>query len=485
MKLSEKVSLTIALSAVPAQSTGFSIPGLIVDAAEVPVYQRVQQVTRSDYATILATTASARAWAAKLWYTGNVAAAYIIRWASTAQPSRFVMEDYNPVLTLWKAATTSLDFAITDGSTTEQFTAALVPDATTINDVCASLQTAIRASVSFGSGAEPDGDLTTATVAIDALGNMVLSSSETGADATTYSIIAPTTPAGTDITGANFLNIASGAYEVAGMAAEDPDDALTAAMALGSYDSTIRIIHEIGASISQQFALDTACNALGKILLLNVRDPNAVDSTDNTNIAYLLSAASARSWGAYTENVGDYPSATLNGQILTRPEGSASAANNPLTGIYESGLYANGSPGRPLTPTERAALDLFNCDYVVRPISNNLFNCGLTFAGVELKHIVGYKWAELRSAEEIEAYLEANEVTFSDADIQAICAIIFKYLDILVDRKCSTSYTINVPSAADISLIEQATHKLTLSEVAAVISAYAVNQVVATATATA
>jgi hypothetical protein len=483
MKLSEKVSLDIALSAVPPQSAGFSVPGLIVDAAEVPVYTRIRQVTRSDYATILSTTASAAAWAAKLWASGNVALAYIIRWASTAQPSRFVIEDYSPILATWKAATTSLDFGLTDGITTEQIHAALVPSAVSMADVCASLQTAIRASVSFGSGAEPDGDLTTATVALDALGNIVLSSGETGAAATTYSIVAPTTPPGTDITGASYLNIASGAYVVAGLAAEDPDDALTAALEI---NDGIQIIHEIGASTSQQNALNTSCESYKKIFTLNVRDPNAVDSEDVTNIAYLLSAASASyAWGCYTENASDYPSAILNGQILTKPEGSASAANNPLTGIYESGEYPGGSPGRPLTPTERAALEGFSCDCVVRPMSNNLFNSGLTFAGIELKHRVGYSWAELRSAEEIEAYLEQNEVTFSDADIGAICAIIFKYLDILVDRKCSTSYTINVPSAADISLIEQATHTLTLSEVASIISAYAINQVVATATATA
>lgn len=477
MKLSERVSLDIGLSAVPAQSAGFSVPGLIIDAAEVPIYTRVRAVTRSDYDTILSTTAEAAAWAAKIWATGNIATAYIIRWASTAQAARFVMEDYNTTVATWAAATTSLDFAITDGTTTEQFAAAVVPGATTMADIAASLETEIQTSSSFAA------DLSAATVTFDDLGNMVITTATTGDAATTYSVIAPTTPPGTDITGSSYLNIASGAYVVAGMDVEDPDDALTAALAI---NDEIRIIHEIGASIAQQNALATACTSYKKILLLNVRDENAVDSTDTTNIAYLLSASSnSYTWGCYTENAEDYPSAILNCHILTKPEGSASAANNPLSGIYESGEYPGGSPGRPLTPTERAALDGFNCDCVVQPISNNLFNHGLTFAGIELKHRVGYSWAELRAAEEIEAYLEQNEVTFSDADISAITAIIFNKIDTLVDRKCSSSYTINVPSAADISLIEQATHTLSLLEVASIISAYAINQVVATATATA
>ena len=477
MKLSERVSLDIALSAVPAQSAGFSVPGLIVDASEVPTYTRVRQVTRSDYATILSTTTEAAAWAAKLWATGNIATAHIIRWASTAQAAKFVMEDYNTTVATWAAATTSLDFAMTDGITVEEFAAALVPGATSMSDIAASIETEIQTSSSFAA------DLSAATVTFDDLGNMVVTTAVTGDTATTYSIIAPTTPPGTDITVAGFLSIDTGAYEVAGMDAEDPDDALTAALAI---NDEIRIIHEIGASISQQSALETACASYKKILALNVRDKDAVDSANLTNIAYLLSASSSSyAWGCYTENSEDYPSAILNCHILTKPEGSASAANSPLSGIYESGEYPSGAPGRPLTPTERSALDGFNCDCVVSPISNKLFNHGLTFAGIELKHRVGYSWAELRAAEEIEAYLEQNEVTFSDADISAITAIIFNKLDTLVDRGCASSYTINVPSASDISLIEQATHTLTLLEVASIISAYAINQVVATATATA
>jgi hypothetical protein len=474
MKLSEKVSLSIALTAVPAQSAGFSVPGLIVDASEVPIYTRVRAVTRSDYATILSTTTTAAAWAAKLWFSGNVATAYIIRWASSATPSMFVMEDYGTTLATWTAVTAG-DFGLDIGGTpTALVTTGTFASCTDMDDVATVIETAVQAE---------GGDWATCTVEIDDMGNMVLSNSDTGSSADSVSITAPTGGAGTDITAAGLLNISSGAYNVAGLDAEDPDDALAAALEI---QDDIRIIHEIGASIAQQTSLATACASYGKILILNVRDSDAKDSTATTDIAYILDAASnSYAYGVYTEHTGDYPSATLNGQILTRPEGSASFANNPLSGVNESGLDVDGTSIIALTPTERAALDGKNCDYIVKPISNKMCNHGLTFAGIELKHRVGYSWAELRSAEEIEAYLELNEVTFSDTDIQAICGIIFKYLDILVDRKCASSYTINVPSAADISLIEQATHTLTLSEVAAIISAYAINDVVATATATA
>jgi hypothetical protein len=61
--------------------------------------------------------------------------------------------------------------------------------------------------------------------------------------------------------------------------------------------------------------------------------------------------------------------------------------------------------------------------------------------------------------DEIKEYLDQNVVTFSDADISAIAAIISKHLSM----KYSPSYTINVPSLDEISQVEKATHTLTLT----------------------
>ena len=59
MKLTELIDYSIALSAVPAQSAGFSVPLLLVDAPEVPIDKRYRTVTRSTYATTLTTTTTA------------------------------------------------------------------------------------------------------------------------------------------------------------------------------------------------------------------------------------------------------------------------------------------------------------------------------------------------------------------------------------------------------------------------------------------
>ena len=75
---------------------------------------------------------------------------------------------------------------------------------------------------------------------------------------------------------------------------------------------------------------------------------------------------------------------------------------------------------------------------------------------------------KLAMAEEIEEYIKKNKVTFSDADISAITSI--------VCLGCASSYTINVPSASDISSIDKATHTLNLPVVSSIISAYEINQ---------
>lgn len=476
MKVTELIDYSIALSSVPAQSAGFSVPLLLVDAPEVPIDKRYRIVTRSDYATVLDTTATAAAWAAVLWgQNRNPASAYIGRWVSAASSPYFVMTDYNTVVADYTGVTVG-DFAITDGTTTEQFATGTMAGVTSIADIATVIETEVQTSSSFAA------DLSAATVTVDALGRLVLTSADTGASATTYSIIAPSGGSGTDITTSGFLNIASRAFVVAGLDAEDPDDAMAAILA---EDDTPYVIHEIGASIAQQQALAIACASYKKFYLINVRDEDAKDSSATTDIAYILSNLSNNNaHGSYTEHTGDYPSAAINGEIFTLSEGRGQVSNNPIFQTNQSGLGADGTSVIPLTATERTALEAKSCDYLIKPSNSVHLRKGLTFGGVEVRHRVGYHWAEKRTAEAIYAYLLGNQVTvYSDTHIQAIGSIVAYYLDILVERECIDTYTLNLPSAADITLIEKATHILEMSDVAAIISAYAINDVVMTATA--
>lgn len=473
MKVTDLVNVSIDLSSVPAQSAGFSVPLLLVDAPEVPIDKRYRIVTRSDYATVLDTTTTAAAWAAVLWgQNRNPAEAYIGRWASAATPSQFVMPDVAAFSTTWSSVTAG-DFGLSIGGVpTALVTTGTMAGATSLADVATIIETAIQAE---------GGDWAACTVEIDALGRMVLSNSDTGAAADALSITAPTGGAGTDISGASYLGVSTG-FAVAGLDAEDPDDAMAEILAL---DDTPFVIHEIGASIAQQQSLAIACAAYKKFYLINVRDADAKDSGATTDIAYLLSnAVNNNAHGSYTEHTGDYPSAAINGEIFTLPEGSGQVSNHPIFQCNQSGLGGGGAI-IPLTATERAALEDKGCDFLVKPANSVHSRHGLTFGGVEVRHRVGYYWAEKRIAEAIYAYfLTNNVVVYSDTHIQAIGGLISYYLNILVERQCIDTYTLNLPSAADITLIEKATHTLTMEEVASIISAYAINDAVITMTAT-
>lgn len=477
MKVTEIVDYSIALSSVPAQSAGFSVPLLLVDAPEVPIDKRYRIVTRSDYATVLDTTTTAAAWAAVLWgQNRNPAEAYIGRWVSTASSPHFVMTDFNTTITGW-TGTSDGDLRITDGTNDDDLTGLDFSSVTSTADIAQVIETALQAiAVPNITG------LDTATCEIDALDRMVITNSTTGSAAATISAVQLPGGAGTDISVTAFLNLASRAFSVAGLDAEDPDDAMALILA---EDDTPFAMHEIGASIAQQQSLAIACAAYKKFYVVNVRDADAKDSAATTDIAYILSnATNNNAHGSYTEHVADYPAAAINGEIFTLPEGTGQVSNHPIFQTNQSGLGADGTSVIPLTATERTALEDKGCDFLIKPSTSVHLRHGLTFGSVEVRHRIGYYWAEKRTAEEIYAYLLANNVTvYSDTHIQAIGAIIARYLDILVERECIDTYTLDLPSAADISLIEKATHTLTLSEVAAIISAYAINDAVITATA--
>lgn len=482
MKLTELVDFSIGLAAVPAQSAGFSVPLHLSDTTDVPIDKRYRIVSKSDYASILTAGSAAEDWAGILWGQDyNVAEAYIGRWVSAASSPHFIMPDFGTdYTTLWPAVTVG-DFAVTDGTNTDEVATGTMAAITSAADICAVIQTALQAIV-----APNITGLDTATCAVDALGRIVITNSTTGAAAATITVQAPAGGAGTDITTANYLNVATG-FGVAGLDAEDPDDAMAAILAL---DDTPFVIHldDASATAEQQSALAVACSTYKKMYELVVTDADAKDSGSSTDIAALLFAlANNNCHGVYTEHLDSFPNAALNGQIYPLAEGSASFANNAIRNTVESGLDGDGVSTIALTAAERSALDGKNCDYLIRPTPVAVTcRTGLTFGAVEVRHRVGYYWAEKRAAEEIYAYLLVNKVTtFSDIDIVAIVGIITKYIDILVERKCAEAgYTVNIPLAADISLIEKATHTLTLSDVAAIISQYAINDVVSTASAT-
>ena len=473
MKVSDIFDVSIGLSSTPAANAGFSVPLLLVDTTDVPVDRRYIITDRSSYSTDLKADSDAEEWATILWGQNyNPSEAYIGRWVSSATPAHYICGSPGTTIATW-AAVTAGDFGLTIGGVpTVLVTTGTMAAVTSLADVAAIIQTAVQAEA---------GDYAACTVTVDALDRIVLSNSTTGSTSDAIGFTAPTGGAGTDISAANYLNISSGAFAVAGLDAEDPDDTMAAILAL---DNTPFIIDVRGASIAQEVDLATACVTYKKMCELRNTDADSKDSSATTDVPYQLSQLTNKNTHiCYTEHTTQQPDAAVIGEIYARgEEGKHSEALNGLTSVYESGLHGDATTVIPLTSTERTALEDKGCDYLVNPAGTVHLRHGLTTGGVEVRHRVGLYWAEARISEGGYAFLLANNVvTFSDPDIAAIGGIANQYLQTLVQRKCiEDGYTLNLPSAADITATIKATHTLTLADMAALVAQYAVNDVVMT-----
>lgn len=478
MDLREIANVQTGLSVTPAASAGFGVPACFVDHEDIPADVRILPVTRSSYGTDLAAGNPAKSWCTTLWSQNrNPATAYLVRWISEAIPPAFVMAGAKTVMETW-AAVTAGRFAVTDGTSTEQLTTGTMAAVTDMDDVCAVIQTGLRASVTFAAWAA------TATVSVDARGRVVAKSGLAGADKDSFQIVTPTAGAGTDITGSDYLNIASRAYSVAGMDAETMDATLTAML---EKTKVPILICERGGSASDQVDLATAVIAQRRVCFLVLRDEDVKDPLVTNDAASQLKAlANNNTIGIYTEHDEQNPDAAAIGEVAPRPEGSTSYALTGFASVSESGLGPDGVTTVPLTPAERIALDAKGCDYLVNPAGVVHLRRGLCFGGAEMRLRIAYLWADQRGSEGIYAFLLANPVTvFADDHISAIGGIVASYWETLVTRRAvEPGFAISLPSAASINATIKATHTLTLEDIASLISQLAVNDVSVTASAT-
>lgn len=481
MQLSDIYSVSIGLSVVTAAQAGFSVPMLLVDSTDVPVDRRYIITTKSSYDTDLTADSDADLWCTTLWAQsmGGPSQAYIGRWVGTATPAHYICGSPGTTMATW-AAVTAGDFGISVGGVpTALVTTGTMAAVTSLADVAALMETAVQAL---------GGDWATCTVAVDALSRIVLSNSTTGSTSAAVAITAPTGGAGTDISAASYLNISSGAFAVAGLDAEDLDDALAAIVAL---DNTPFIINQRGGSIAQKVDLATACAVYKKIFECMDTDSDTKDSVATTDVAYQLEALSNNnSHITYTEHTTQSPDAAICGECHVRPEGQANIARIALSSVYASGLDLDGTTVIEMTATEEAALLGKGCDWLGEPAGVVHLKHGLTPGGVEVRHRIGLYWAEARAEElgvaTLYAMAGANKpAVFSDEDIATLAAPIKHYLDLLVKRKVvEGDYELNLPSAADITAVTKATHTLTLEGLASLTAQWAINDVAAALTAT-
>jgi hypothetical protein len=471
-------SFVTGLSVTPPASAGFSVPLLLVDTEDVPLDRRYIITSRSAYATDLTADSDAKNWCAGVWGGSslNPSMAYIGRWVSTATSPYFVCGSPATFDSSWATGTPITDgtLDIKVGSTTSNVTAIDLTGDTSWADVCDSIEA--------GTGFPAD-----VTVTVDVLGRIIFTNTAgTGEAQDAISVLS--NGAGTDLTDPEYLNIASNSFAVAGMDAEDPDDALAAIKAL---DDTPFVCSVRGASIAQTVSLAAALPTYKMVGEFVINDTDAKNSGATTDVGYQLEGVANKNVHLiYSEHTTENPDAEVIGAGYPRPEGKWSSAFIGLSASHQSGLDVDGITDKSLTDAEIVALKAKGYDYLDKP-SNAVHCCtGLTPSGAEMRHRIAFYWLDKRSSEAAYAYLrsqyEANEVvTFSDGDIQAIGGIVKGYIDTLVERKAiEPDYTLDLPTASEFDAATKATHTLALTDMARMFGQFAVNAISGTMTAT-
>jgi len=476
MNTQEIVNVSVSLTAVPASQANFSVPILLVDHADVPIDRRYRTVTKSSYATALTAATEQVGWCAELWSQNyNPALAYIGRWVSAASPYYRVFPNAEDTASVYAALTNTakINMAEVDG-TPEDIDLDFTGD-TTMSDVVATINVGFAGSTNY----------TGYVASLDALSRVVITSDNTGDGAKGFTMGTPATGA-IDLSGASYLGYAT-SFAQDGLDAEALGTALSAILAK---DNTPFIICQRGGSIAQVVAFSTAVNAMDKILLLVDDDADAKDGTSTVDFGYQIEALGhQKTHMTYTEHTVNngaaatqYPDAAICGEIMPRPEGSASFALNGFSGLSESGLDSDKTTVVPLTSDERTALEAKGYDYLINPAGVVHLRHGLAAGGNEMRIRIGMAYLAAKVAEDYYAYMLAQAVvTYSNEDITAMKSIVQFYADILVDRKLlSEDYTITMPDQSSFTAAVKATHTMTLSNILDAPVMNSVNDVVAT-----
>ena len=453
MKITEIVNVSVGLSAVPPSQVSYGVPLLLVDSTDIPIDRRYVVETRSSYADELTEDSDAYNWCVALWSQNyNPSEAYIGRWISAATASYCYCPSATSVAATYAALAATAKVGIKEGAAAAVDISPDFSGDTTMADVAASLEAAMTGAVAGY------------TVSWDSVrSRMVFTSDNTGASADAVTLETPAT--GVDLTGTAYLGA-----EVS-VAGYDAETLGAAASAVFELDNTPFIVCERGADTAQQVALSTSINALDKVLYLVTNDANTKSAGSTTDAAYQIKALShQKTWMVYTEHTTQSPDAAIIGEVNARAdsEGAISLAFNGLSGISESGLDGDGVTVKPLSPTERAALEAKGCDYLISPAGIVHARNGLAVGGNEMRVMIGKSYFAAKVTEDVYTYMLQNEVvTFSDPDIQAIKGINTKWAEVMADRGLldANTFVFDYPAASEFTSAQKASHTMTISDV--------------------
>jgi hypothetical protein len=375
------------------------------------------------------------------------------RWASAATEPLFVCgPGYEKSFTVW-AVETAGSFAVTDGVNTDDITGLTFVGVTALSQILAILNAGLAAvAVPTVTG------LNTFAFEFDSTGRLVLRSSQTGVAAAAISIT--TAGSGSDISVP--LMDAPNGTSVAGLDAEEPEEALAAISAIN--DSYYNI-HIRGATDDQLEELAAYVETQEKLLDVVTADPNCIDPASVDDLPYNLQQLNLkRTLCIYHEPTDEYPDAAAAGRFLPESEGTFQFEWQDLAGVSDAGLTG------PLSSTALTALKDKNCSNIQRISPITFLYNGLTAGGIEKRIMLGRDWFVARNREDIFAFqINAKLAAFDNPTLTTIEGIIRKNGNEAIDRRILVDtperpFTITLPDADDIDTATRATHELVVLE---------------------
>jgi hypothetical protein len=450
---------TILQTAVAPRQT-FGIQLLLVDDPQIPIDQRIRYTSPTAWDTEY-TSGSIPYDYANVFFGQALKPESLMfgRWIQGASNPYFVCgSGYEKSYAAW-AAVTDAEFAVTDGTNTDNIGPLTFAGVTALDQILPILNAGLAAvAVPTVTG------LNTFQFVLDSTGRLVLNSSQSGASADTIAIVAHTSPTGTEIS-VTLMDAGNGT-QVAGFDAEEPEEAL---QAISAIDDSYYNIHIRGRGFSQgdtpteQQKEDLAIyvETQEKLLDLVTKDADCLLPTSTDDLAYnLFNINIKRSLVIWHRDEEAYPDAAAAGRFLPETEGTFSIEWQDLALITDSG------DGTPLTLSERTALKDKNCSHIERVAPITFLYNGLTSGGIEKRIMLGRDWFVARNREDIFTYqIQSKLAAFDNITLTAIEEIIRKHGNEAIDRRIIVDtperpFTVTLPDADDIDQATRATHEL-------------------------
>ncbi|NIV93795.1 DUF3383 family protein [candidate division KSB1 bacterium] len=452
------VQAILQTSVVPQATFGLQL--FLTDDDQIPIDQRFL-LTDKDSFDDYDSASDPYLFAQTYFAQKRVASEMMLgRWVRTnSAPYWIAGPAYETDYTVWKA--------VTDGSFTVQDNTTPTPleddvsgcDFSGVTDLDGIL-TVLNAKLAAIAVPNITG-LDSALFSFDILNRLILTHSQTGAAAKTLTIIPTDPPVGTDLA-AGFMDNSNGST-IAGLDAEEPEDALAAISAKSAVgDSFYNVALDRAATDDQMVATASYIEAKTKLLDLVITAAAAKTSATTDVGSRCKALGLKRTMCIYTEKVDEWPDAATAGAVLPATEGTTNWAYEVLSLVSESGLSA------PLDNTAKANLENKNINRIEALGANIFMYDGITSGDIEKRIMLGRDWFEARIAEDLFSDLLNQPLRgFTNATISNVVGIVKTYGEEAIDRGIGVNtpdrpFTIDAPDADDFTTAQRASHRMEL-----------------------